>query len=140
MLRLSRDIINYIKTADASYSKIITQVEKRYGRKISKGLVSYYRGKREGRTKSFHKENAEQTEWDWLIGLYYSDGCKFKSRGKYIVVFALSKNEQMIFNKLLAILSKISLKTSVYFSMDNTIFAKVFSKQFYLALPNKEES
>ncbi len=139
MPRHSRDVIKYIKTADTSYSKIIAHVEKQCGRKISKGLVSYYRGKREGRIKPFYKENVGQAEWDWLVGLYYADGCRFKSRGEYIVVFALSKYEQKIRNKLLAILSEMGLKASVYISKDNTVFVKTFSKRFYLALPNKKE-
>jgi hypothetical protein len=84
--RLTHGAIDYIKSADVSYSRIIAQVEKQYGRRISKGLVSYYRGKREGRIKPFHKESTDQAEWDWLMGLYYADGCKFKDRGEYMIV------------------------------------------------------
>lgn len=140
MPRLPRDAIDYVKTADASYSKIIAHVEQQYGRKISKGLVSYYRSKRGGRIKPFYKENVGQAEWDWLVGLYYADGCKFKSRGQYIVVFTLSKNEQEILNKLITILLKVGLNSGKYFLKDNTICVRVFSKRFYLALPDKEKS
>jgi len=136
--RLPHDAVDYIKTADASYSKIIAHVEKQHGRKISKGLVSYYRGERRGRTKPFHKENASHAEWDWLVGLYYADGCKFKSRGDYVIVLTLSKNEREILDKLFIILSKMDLKAGKYFSKDNTVYIRVFSKHFYLTLPNKE--
>ncbi len=138
-MRLSHDVINYIKTVNLSYSEIITHVEKQWGRKISNGLVSYYRGKRVGRIKPFHKENVGQAEWDWLVGLYSADGCKFKDRGEYMAVFALSKNEQEILKKLLVILSKTCLKARVCLSKDNTFYVKVSSKQFYLALPSKNE-
>ena len=74
------------------------------------------------------------------MGLYYADGCKFKDRGEYMIVFALSKNEQEILDKLLAILSKMGLKPRVCSTKkDNTVYVKASTKQFYLALPNKEE-
>ena len=139
MPRLTHGAIDYIKSADVSYSRIIAHVEKQYGRRISKGLVSYYRGKREGRIKPFHKENTDQAEWDWLMGLYYADGCKFKDRGEYMVVFALSKSEQEILDKLIAILSKMSINARVCFLKDNTVCVKASSKQFYQALPSKNE-
>ena len=138
MPKLPHDAVDYIKTADASYSKIIAHVERQYGRKISKGLVSYYRGEKRGRTKPFHKENASQAEWDWLIGLYYADGCKFRDRGEYMVVFALSTNELETIDKLLVILSKMGLKPRTCFNKDNTVCVKVSAKQFYLTLPSKE--
>jgi hypothetical protein len=134
--KLPHDAVDYIKTADASYSKIIAHVERQYDRKISKGLVSYYRGERRGRTKPLHKENASHAEWDWLIGLYYADGCKFRDRGEYMVVFALSTNELEIIDKLLVILSKMGLKPRTCFNKDNTVYVKVSAKQFYLTLPS----
>ena len=140
MPRLPRDAVKYIKYAQASYSEIIQQVRKQWNRNISKGLVSYYRGSRTGRTKPLHKENIDQSEWDWLVGVYYTDGCKFMDRYHHIVVFTLSSRDIEIRNKLVSILEKMGLKVRVYPKRnEKAIDVKICSKHLYLALPNKED-
>jgi hypothetical protein len=131
-------VINYIKTADASYSKIITCVRNKYSRKISKGLVSYYRGERKGRIKSFHKENVSQAEWDWLVGLYYADGSRFMDRHEYMIAFALSTHEREILDKLLDILLRMKLKPRTW-TNNNLALVRVSSKLFYSSLPNRRD-
>jgi len=137
--RLLRDAVNYIKYAQASYSEIIQQVRKQWNRNISKGLVSYYRGSRTGRTKPLHKENIDQSEWDWLVGLYYADGCKFVDRYHHIVVFSLSTEDKEIVDKLTSILTSMDLKAGIYpVKNEKALNIRVCNKQFYYALPEKE--
>jgi len=139
--RLPRDAVNYIKCAQASYSEIIQQVRRQWNRNISKGLVSYYRGSRTGRTKPLLKENIDQSEWDWLVGLYYADGCKFIDRYHHVVVFTLSAEEKEILDKLTSILTSMGLKARIYPVKNEKAFhIRVCNKHFYYALPEKENN
>ena len=141
MPRLQSVVINYIKRTKASYSQIILQIQKQWRRDISKGLVSYYKGSRTGRIKQFYKGKISQAEWDWLVGLYYSDGCKFKDRYHYTVVFTLSTNEKAIIDKLILILTTMGLKAGTYRKKNKkAVDIKTSSKQFFSALPSKEEN
>lgn len=141
MPRLPSEVINYIKHTKASYSQIIRQIQNQCGRKVSKGLLSYYKGSHSGRIKQFHKENISQAEWDWLVGLYYTDGCKFKDRYHYAVVFTLSTSEKDIIHKLTLILTAMELKVGTYLKKNKkAVDIKTSSKRFFFALPNKEES
>jgi len=138
--RLPLDVINYIKHTKTSYSQIILQIQKQWKRDISKGLVSYYKGSRRGRIKPFYKGNISQAEWDWLVGLYYADGCKFKNRYHYTVVFSLSTDEKEIIEKLDSILTTLGLRVGIYRKKNKkAVDVKTFSKQFFCSLPAKEE-
>lgn len=141
MTRLPKEAVKYIKSTKASYSEIIGKIQIEWNRRISKGHVSYYRGKRMGRIKPFHKENINPSDWDWLVGLYYTDGCKFKDRYHYAVVFTLSTSEKDIIHKLTLILTAMELKVGTYLKKNKkAVDIKTSSKRFFFALPNKEES
>lgn len=140
MARLPKDIIEYIKHGTASYSQIIQQIQRRWGRSVSKSLLSYYKGSRAGRTKQFYEENIGEAEWDWLVGLYYADGCKFKYGYHYTVVFSLSLNAKEIMQKLNSILRTLGLRVGIYRKKNKkAVDVKTFSKQFFFSLPQKEE-
>ena len=139
MPRLPRDAVDYIKNAQASYSKIIQHVQKQWNRHISKGLVNYYRGKKAGRTKTLSIERINQHEWDWLVGLYYADGCKFIDRYNHTVAFSLSSLDVEIRNKLVSILDRIGLKARVSSVRgEKAIDIRICNKNLYSALPDKE--
>ncbi|MEM2999014.1 MAG: hypothetical protein QXX34_00620 [Candidatus Bathyarchaeia archaeon] len=96
MPRLPREAVDYIKLAQTSYSRIIQHVQKKWNRHISKGLVSYCRGDKIGRTQILSKESVAQPEWDWLVGLYYADGCKFVDKHHHIVAFTTASDKTEI--------------------------------------------
>jgi len=140
LARLQKNVIDYIKHGKASYSQIIQQIQKRWGRSVSKGLLSYYRGSRNGRTKQLCRGNVSQAEWDWLVGLYYADGCKFKDRYHYTVVFTLSIHEKEVIEKLSSILTTLGLRVGLYPRKNKrAVDVKTFSKDFFRNLPHKTE-
>ena len=138
MRRLPRDAVDFIKSAQTSYSQIILNVQKQWNRHISKGLVSYYRGKKTGRTKQLYREKIDQHEWDWLVGLYYADGCKFKDKYHHIIAFTLASGEIEIQNKLVSILDKTGLKARISpVRGEKATDIRVCNKYLYLTLPDK---
>ncbi len=88
-------------------------VEVRGGRRISKGTLSYYRGARSGRSRTAKLTAVPSSDWDWLVGLYYADGCKFKDKWKPVIVFSLSKSDRHAIAKLLGLIEILGLCPSI---------------------------
>jgi hypothetical protein len=77
-------------------------------------------------------------DWDWILGLYYSDGCKFKDQWHYAVVFTLSTSEHQILAKLLRILRETGLAPSVYKKAGReALDVRSYSKRFFSLFPAK---
>src|SRR6266511_5462259 len=120
---------------------MLRDIESRWGRRISKGTVSYYGGRRVGRSRRAKFERATFADWDWPVGLYYSDGSKFKDKWKHTVVFCLSKTEAAVHSKLFVIMRKLGLEPSVltrdgYGGMN----VRIYNKDLFNALPKKSEA
>lgn len=140
MTRLPSTVVEFIKTRDGSYSKLIRDAKITFGIKIGKSLVSYYK-RTKPRIKSIDLTTVSQRELEWLLGLYYADGSKFfeKSSYSYTIKFALDhKRDKDIAERVKEILQKLGLKptSSIY---KGCLMMRVFSKELYSIFPSKSE-
>jgi hypothetical protein len=139
--RLLPEARSYILCAKGSYSAIQHEVETRWGRRPSKGILSYYRGSRTGRSKQAHLAEVSPSDWDWLVGLYYADGCKFRDAWKYVCVFTLATSERYILDKLLAILRIAGLTPSVRKKAGrNALDVRTYNKDLFESLSDKSQN
>jgi hypothetical protein len=110
LARLQSEAVCFIKHTQLSYSSIILEVQRRWNRRISKGLVSYYRNTGKGRTYPLLRCNVAASEWDWLVGLCYADGAKFVDEYHHTIAFTLGSDENETLRKLVMILEKNGFK------------------------------
>jgi len=138
-MRKSAEVIDYIKNTSKSYSQLIKDVDRKFNTKIGKSLISYYKRKKP-RIVPVYFENSEKWELEWLKGLYFADGCKFKESFRhYTIKFALdSKRDQDITRRLVNILKKMGLHL-MFFNLKNVLIIKIRSKVLYNFLPNKKK-
>lgn len=139
--RLPESAREFILRASGSYKLIRERVEMGWGRKVSKGTLSYYRGARSGRTRKARFSAVSQADWDWLVGLYYADGSKFKDKWKHVVVFSLSKSDELAIEKLLKILSTLELSSSILTRRGyGALNIRVYNKDLFAAIPSKKDT
>jgi len=138
--RLHKEVITFIKAEKLSYTKIQEKVEKRWGIKIAKSTVGYYK-RQKPRIKAMHLEAISQGDWHWLQGLFSADGNKTISKDKYgkhyIVRISLDKqHDYMVAEKCIRIIKAIGLTPSV-FSEGNCTRVKISSKLLFNALSKR---
>ena len=131
----------FILQTSGSYKLIRERVEMRWGRRISKGTLSYYRGARSGRSRRARFDAVSRADWDWLVGLYYADGSKFKDKWKHVVVFSLSKSDELAIVKLLKILKTLGLGHSILTKPGyGALNIRIYNKDLFNAIPNKKDT
>lgn len=95
---------------------------------------------RNRRLRPLNRVEVSASDWDWLIGLFYADGCKFKDKWHYAVVFTLCVSEQHVLEKLLRILRTVGLSPSIHKKQGRNAFdIRSYSKHFYNSLPEKND-
>ena len=138
--RLPKEAIKLIKAEKLSYTKIQEKVRKRWGIKIAKSTVSYYKRQRP-RIKPIDLEATPQEDWHWLQGLFSADGSKTISQDKYgkhyIVKISLNKEHDLpIAKKCMQILEAIGLSPTMI-TEGNCLRVKASSKLLFSALSKK---
>ena len=138
--RLPKEVITLIKAEKSSYTKIQGKVRKRWGIKIAKSTVSYYKRQRP-RIKPIDLEAIPQEDWRWLQGLFSADGNKTISKDKYgkhyIVKISLNKKYDLpIAKKCMQILKTIGPSPTMI-TEGNCLRVKVSSKLLFSALSKK---
>jgi len=83
------------------------------GKESIKGNPKLLSGCWSGRSRMARFDAVSPADWDWLVGLYYADGSKFKDKWKHVVVFSLSKSDELAIAKLLKILRTLELRPSI---------------------------
>jgi len=138
-MRKSIEVLNYIKYTNKSYRQLILVVDKKFQIKIGKSLISYYK-RNKPRIIPVNFNNVKIWELEWLKGLYFADGCKFKESFRhYTIKFALdSKRDQDITRRLINILGKIGVNL-IFLHQKNALIIKIRSKLLYDFLPNKKK-
>lgn len=126
-----------IMNSNKSYSQISNLLKVKYGIKVSKSLISYYKRSRD-RISNIKFENLTNSELEWLFGLFLADGCKFKEKSySYVIKIALNKNsDAKIFEKLADILKKLNVNFTKSFQ-GNCLIIKIFSKRLFEKLPQR---
>lgn len=139
--KLPKDVKAFIKNVeDTSYSKIISEVKRRWGIEPSKGTLSYYRSRGISRTRSINPAFLKDWEWDWLLGLYYSDGTKYMDANyHYTVKFSLQLNEEEMVRRLVNFLNRLGNVKPWVQREDGCIHVLVCSKRLYELLPKKDD-
>jgi len=138
--RLPKEVITFIKAEKSSYREIQEKVRKRWGIKIAKSTVSYYKRQRP-RIKPIDLEAVPQEDWHWLQGLFSADGSKTISQDKYgkhyIVKISLSKEHDLpIARKCMKVLEAIGLSPKMI-TEGNCLRVKASSKSLFSALSKK---
>lgn len=138
--RLTREVITSIKADKSSYTKIQEKIRKRWGMKIAKSTVSYYKRQRP-RIKPIDLEAISEEDWHWLQGLFSADGNKTISKDKYgkhyIVKISLNKKYDLpIAKKCMKILKAIG-PSQTMITEGNCLRVKVSSKLLFNALSKK---
>lgn len=78
------------------------------------------------------------SDWDWLVGLYYADGCRFMDRWHHVTVFTIALSESHVLEKLLRILHSLGLLPSVYRKHGRRAFdIRSYSRNLFGRLPDK---
>jgi hypothetical protein len=83
------------------------------------------------------------SDWDWLVGLYFADGSKVKEKQRqYRVYFYLSpKKDTFTLKKLLKIFKTLELKPMVKIQQSiRTLIVRITSKELFAKIPAKKES
>lgn len=141
MKNLPKNVITFIKNVGGlSYSEIIMEVKQRWGIKPSKSTLSYYKSKGVPRTRSIDPARLKDWELDWLLGLYYADGTRYKDANyHYTIKFSLQFNEEEIVRRLVNLLGRLG-KVKPWIRKDKRcMHVLVCSKQLFERLPNKEK-
>lgn len=138
--RLPKEVIAFVKAEKSSYTKIQEKIRKRWGMKIAKSTVSYYRRQRP-RIKPIDLEAIPEEDWHWLQGLFSADGNKTISKDKYgkhyIVKISLNKKYDLpIAKKCMRILKAIGPSPTMI-TEGNCLRVKVSSKLLFSALSKK---
>jgi hypothetical protein len=138
--RLPKEAIKLIKAEKSSYTKIQEKVRKRWGIKIAKSTVSYYKRQRP-RIKPIDLEAIPQEDWHWFQGLFSADGNKTISQDKsgkhFIIKISLSKKHDLsIARKCMQILKTIGLNPTMI-TERNCLRVKASSKSLFSALSKK---
>lgn len=138
--RLQKEVFKFIKAEKTSYTKIQEKVRKRWGTKIAKSTISYYKRERP-RIKPIKLEATPQEDWHWLQGLFSADGSKIISKDKYgkhyIVKISLNRKYDLpITEKCMRILKAIGLSPTMI-TEGNCLRVKVSSKLLFNALSKK---
>jgi len=131
----------YIKTkkfildSRLSYSKLIQILIQKYGIKVSKSSISYYK-RTQKRLKEPRSQSIRENEFEWLKGLFLADGCKFKGKNyEYVIKFALDQRRDIkIINKLTGIFDKLQVHCTRSSQGKASIF-RVFNKTLFNNLP-----
>ena len=135
--RYPKQVIEFIKTEKPPYSKIQKRIEEKFGLKVPKSTISYYR-KRKTRLKHLNLSSISREKWDWFKGLFCADGNKYISRDKcgnhYIVRISLNrKHDMLILKKCINILESIGARPVIIVDR-NCLRIKISSKQLFYAL------
>ena len=140
MKRLSEEAVKFIKNYGRSYSTLSREMETQFGIKLSKSLISYYKGSKP-RIKPIDIMKLSEWELEWLFGLYFADGSKFKEKSYcYTIKFDLDKKRDTdIGERLVELLTRIGLKPTMSFDR-NVLVVRVFSKNLYNIFPDKVDS
>jgi len=138
--RLPKKAIEFIKAEKSSYRKIQEKVSKRWGIKIAKSTVSYYKHQRP-RIKPINLETILEEDWHWLQGLFSADGSKTISQDKYgkhyIVKISLSKKYDLpMARKCMQVLKAMGLSPTMI-TEGNCLRVKASSKSLFSALSKK---
>ncbi|MEA2089159.1 MAG: LAGLIDADG family homing endonuclease [Thermoproteota archaeon] len=140
MKKLPNAVKEFIKHSKKSYREIVEQVERKWNVKISKSIISYYRSSGVPRTRYINPNSLEIWEWDWLLGLYYADGTRYKDTNyHYTIKFSLQFNEEEIVRRLVNLLRRLGNVKPWMRKENRCIHVLVCSKQLFELLPNKEE-
>ena len=140
--KLPKEVITFIKNVeDLSYSEIIREVKRRWGIEPSKSTLSYYRRSGVSRTRSINPARLKDWEWDWLVGLYYADGTRYRDINyHYTIKFSLQLNEEEIVKRLVNLLNRLGNIKAWTRREEGCIRVLACSKQLYEFLPSKDES
>ena len=140
MKKLPNAVKQFIKCSGYSYHEIMEQVKRRWNIEISKSIISYYRSSGVPRTRHINPDSLEVGEWDWLLGLYYADGTRYKNVDyHYTIKFSLQFNEEEIVRRLVDLLGRLGNVKPWIRKDKRCIHVLVCSKQLFGLLPNKEE-
>lgn len=138
--RLPKEVIRFIKAEKSSYTKIQEKIRKRWGTKIAKSTVSYYKRQRP-RIKPIDSEAIPQEDWRWVQGLFSADGNKTISKDKcgkhYIVKISLNKKYDLpIAKNCMQILKAIGPSPTII-TEGNCLRVKASSKLLFNVLGKK---
>jgi hypothetical protein len=138
---LPKDVKAFIKNVEGlSYSKIISEAKRRWSIEPSKGTLSYYRSRGISRTRSINPAFLKDWEWDWLLGLYYSDGTKYMGANyHYTVKFSLQFDEEEMVRRLVNFLNKLGNVKPWVRREGGCVHVLVCSKRLYELLPKKDD-
>jgi hypothetical protein len=140
--RLPKEVITFIKAENLPYTKIQEKVRKRFGIKIAKSTVGYYK-RQKPRIKPIDLETIPQEDWHWLQGLFSADGNKIISKDKYgkhyIIRISLDKKHDIsVAEKCIRIVKAIGLTPTVL-SEGNCLRVKISSKLLFNALSKRPD-
>src|SRR2546427_2459785 len=111
------------------------------GKESIKGNPKLLSGARSGRSRMARFDAVSPADWDWLVGLYYADGSKFKDKWKHVVVFSLSKSDELAIAKLLKILRTLELRPSILTKPEyGALNIRTYNKDLFIAIPNKKDT
>lgn len=139
-MTLSLDVICAIRNTNKSYREIIRVINERFGVHVAKSTISYYR-KTKNRILPININKLKNWELEWLIGLYFADGCKYfeKHSYGYTIKFILDlKNDTIIVKRLLKFLRNIGVKPVVSIGK-GTLIIRIYSKMLYEFFPLKNQ-
>lgn len=138
MKRLTETALELIKSSDKSYSKILKELDHKFGIKTYKSVISYYKRSRP-RIKPIDLSTVSEWELEWLFGLYFADGCKFIDKHCYIIKFSLDYiRDKDIAERVIELLKRVGLHPLL--SRDKgSLVIRVCSKILYSIFPSKSE-
>ena len=124
-MRFKPEVVNFIKNSEKSYSQIIKDLKEIYNIKAAKSSISYYK-KKKSRIISINFNKIYKWAIEWLIGLYYADGCKFLDKDyKYTIKFKLdSKKDIEIAHRLINIIKKLGLNPIISYENGDGYFSR----------------
>lgn len=138
-MRLQKDVIEFIKNENENYSNLAKHAYEKFGVKLGKSLISYYK-RHKPRLKLIDFSKIPEWKSEWLFGLYYADGCKFIDKGAYTIKFYLdNKRDQDIVKRTFRILRMLGLSPYLFVERGKLVI-RVYSKELYKFLPVKSES
>jgi len=143
-MRFKPEVVNFIKNSEKSYSQIIKDLKEIYNIKAAKSSISYYK-KKKSRIISINFNKIYKWAIEWLIGLYYADGCKFLDKDyKYTIKFKLdSRKDIEIAHRLINIIKKLGLNPIISYEngdvKDSIIVVRIYSKLLFNFLPKKSK-
>lgn len=132
-----KEVVEFIKSEELSYSELASAIYKKFGVRVGKSLISYYKRSRT-RIKQIYLDRLSEWELEWLLGLYYADGCKFKEKHQYTIKFGLDHSrDKDISQRVIELLQKIGLKPTISLYRGSTVI-RVYSKILHDEFPPKD--